>query len=537
LNPIQVIDGKYRIVRQLGEGGMGAVYEARNLGTGRRVAVKVIVPEVFAKNSPESIAGITKRFQREARAAGAIESRHIAQVLDTGVDAKGGFPYMVIEYLEGEDVSQAKKRLGGALPPDLALRIASQACAGLQKAHDSQVVHRDIKPANLYLAKQEGGEILVKLLDFGIAKISLDRLLSAENAALTHTGMLLGSPLYMSPEQAQNAKDMDHRTDIWSLGVVLYECLAGLPPAADCNSLGSLILKICAGPSNIQDRAAWVTPEVAEIVHKALAVDPAMRFQSAAAMGDAIRAVLGGGHAIDPSMLVPLSSPVRSTRAPRHVGSLAYLKTVPAPESGNSAGTVPSTSTTAGFSQPGGAVPTRPRAMPVLLGSLVALGTIAAGGFGLYRMGTRAIAPHSETLAASSPPPSASSAPPETSVAIAPLPTASAPAAVVDPAPPSQPPPQTTRSSPPPTRSAGVAPPQPVAHAAPVVPPAGAAPATSPPSDDDAVPDTVMLTKGGRLVGAVMEEDPRKGITIRLLDGTVRHLAPGEFKQVLYRGR
>src|SRR5436190_7208260 len=147
-----VVDGKYQIVRPLGEGGMGTVYEARHLGTGRRVAVKVIVNEALAK-SPDIIA----RFQREARAAGSIESQHIAHVLDTGQDRDTGNPYMVMEYLHGEDVSKAIERVG-PLHPELAMRIIAQACAGLQKAHDAGVVHRDIKPANLYLVHQDAGE-------------------------------------------------------------------------------------------------------------------------------------------------------------------------------------------------------------------------------------------------------------------------------------------------------------------------------------------------------------------------------------------
>jgi serine/threonine-protein kinase len=161
-----VIDGKYQIIRQLGEGGMGAVYEARHMGTGRRVAVKVIVGEALAKS-----ADIVARFRREAMASGSIESQHIAQVLDTGVDAQSGSPYMVMEMLVGEDVQQAIRRVG-PFAPELALRVVAQACLGLHKAHEAGVVHRDIKPANLYIARRDGGDLVVKLLDFGIAKVT-----------------------------------------------------------------------------------------------------------------------------------------------------------------------------------------------------------------------------------------------------------------------------------------------------------------------------------------------------------------------------
>jgi eukaryotic-like serine/threonine-protein kinase len=164
----QVIDQKYQVVRLLGKGGMGAVYEARHVGTGRRVAVKVILNE---NGLPQHV-DVLARFQREARAAGAIESMHITQVLDTGVDPRGGHPYLVMEYLAGEDLHQTLERLG-PLSPDLALRIAVQACLGLAKAHEGGVVHRDIKPANIFLARQDAGQIWVKLLDFGIAKAKM----------------------------------------------------------------------------------------------------------------------------------------------------------------------------------------------------------------------------------------------------------------------------------------------------------------------------------------------------------------------------
>jgi serine/threonine-protein kinase len=311
VNSIQIVDGKYRIERLLGEGGMGAVYEARHLGTGRRVAVKVIAGDALGEVDDDAI----ERFQREARAAGAIESRHIAQVLDTGVDPRGDFPYIVMEYLQGEDLSKAMVRLA-PFAPELALRIVSQACAGLKEAHLANVIHRDVKPANLYLVRQDGGDVIVKLLDFGIAKIRLDPMSSGERAVLTTTGITLGSPLYMSPEQARGAKDVDHRSDIWSLGIVLHECLSGATPYAECASYGELVLSICGEQRFVQDVAPWVSGEIAELVDTALAVDPARRFQSAGEMGAAIRKVLKSGHAIDESMLVPLAPDVRARMLP-----------------------------------------------------------------------------------------------------------------------------------------------------------------------------------------------------------------------------
>jgi eukaryotic-like serine/threonine-protein kinase len=309
---LPIIDGKYQLVRKLGEGGMGAVYEARHRGTGRRVAVKVIAGASLEKN-PE----VVSRFQREAMASGAIESQYIAQVLDTGVDPATGSPYTVMELLVGEDVEQAIHRLG-PLSPDLALRIMAQACLGLKKAHESGVVHRDIKPANLFLAKREDGDVIVKLLDFGIAKVKIDQLASGEGVGLTRTGAMLGSPLYMSPEQARGKKDLDHRTDIWSLGVVFYEALAGTTPHGHVDTLGELILQICSTPPRlVQEIAPWVPASVAGIVHKALALDPAHRFASTSDMLAAIRAELPSGNHVTEAMFVPLSQATRGAALPK----------------------------------------------------------------------------------------------------------------------------------------------------------------------------------------------------------------------------
>jgi eukaryotic-like serine/threonine-protein kinase len=308
----QVIDRKYQVVRLLGKGGMGAVYEARHLGTGRRVAVKVILNE---DGLPKHV-DVLARFQREARAAGAIESMHITQVLDTGIDADAGHPYLVMEYLAGEDLHQTLERLG-PLAPDLALRIAFQACLGLAKAHEGGVVHRDIKPANIFLARQDAGQIWVKLLDFGIAKAKMEQFASREQAMLTQTGSIVGSPHYMSPEQATGAKTIDPRTDIWSLGVVLYEALAGRTPFAEKDTLGSLIVAICSEPlPPLQQRAPWVPMEVAALVHRALERDPAARFHSVADMLTATRALLPYGHMVSEEMMAPIPPEARAVVAP-----------------------------------------------------------------------------------------------------------------------------------------------------------------------------------------------------------------------------
>ncbi len=293
------LDQRYLILGLLGEGGMGAVYEARHLGTGRRVAVKVITSKLAQDDA------VMARFEREARAAGAIESEHIASVLDSGRDRATGLPFLVMELLAGEDVDQLLRRLG-PLPPELALCIVAQACMGLIKAHDARVLHRDIKPANLFLARRDGGEFSVKLLDFGVAKMQADDSFE-HHQELTATSNLIGSPIYMSPEQARNMKDVDGRTDLWSLGIVLFKMLAGRTPYRNSRGLGELIVAICSVPAPpIQSLAHWVTYEVAEIVHRALQIDRNLRFQSAEELLNECRILLPHGFSIREDMLQPL---------------------------------------------------------------------------------------------------------------------------------------------------------------------------------------------------------------------------------------
>ena len=409
----QVIDQKYQVVRLLGKGGMGAVYEARHLGTGRRVAVKVILNE---NGLPQHI-DVLARFQREARAAGAIESMHITQVLDTGVDPRGGHPYLVMEYLAGEDLNQTLERLG-PLPPDLALRIAVQACLGLAKAHEGGVVHRDIKPANIFLARQDAGQIWVKLLDFGIAKAKMEQFASREHAMLTQTGSIVGSPHYMSPEQATGAKTIDPRTDIWSLGVVLYESLAGRTPFAEKDTLGSLIVAICSEPlPPLQQRAPWVPMEVAALVHRALERDPEARFRSVADMVTAMRALLPQGHMVTEEMVAPLPPEARAVIAPtlllaRHPSSGASSPSIRT----QALTALPPHGTGPGIETSLPRAPTSSRALRVVPMALGGVLLLVAAGLGLRHVLARPAAPPvaPPALAVAPSLPAASPAPPVT---------------------------------------------------------------------------------------------------------------------------
>jgi cytochrome c peroxidase len=307
---IGTVLGKYRLLRKVGEGGMGGVYEAQHTSTGRRVAVKILKETLAADVS------IVERFGREARAAGAIESEHVAHILDFGRDEATGHAYLAMEFLDGEDVGKLAARLS-PVPPDLALRIAAQACAGLQRAHEAGIVHRDIKATNIFAAHRDEGAVTIKILDFGIAKVE-DAELSAGFGSLTQTGGMVGTPHYMSPEQFRNSKNVDHRTDIWSLGIVLYQLLTGHLPTEGAGSVGEILFQlITVGARPVQDYAPWVPPEASTLVHRALRTDPNDRFQSVSLMLEAIKPLLPGGRAISLDMFVPLTLEQRDYVAPR----------------------------------------------------------------------------------------------------------------------------------------------------------------------------------------------------------------------------
>ena len=307
----RTLGGKYEMVRLLGQGGMGAVYEARN-HLGKRFAVKLLLKAEFAQDQ-----GLVQRFFREAKASAAIESEHIVEVYDTGVDQETNFPFIIMEMLKGEDLEHTIARVG-ALNTVGAARVISQAALGLAKAHEAGIVHRDIKPANIFMTAKDSGDLVVKILDFGIAKQALDALASGEGAGLTKTGSMLGTPLYMSPEQAQGLKTIDARTDIWSLGMCLYEALSGRTPWGDVDTLGALILSICSRDvAPLQDLAPWVPPALAQVVHQCLLRDVSQRMPSARALADALGPFSDGSRVITPDVLIGVADVQRGTVAPR----------------------------------------------------------------------------------------------------------------------------------------------------------------------------------------------------------------------------
>ncbi len=222
--------GRYLIVRRIGEGGMGAVYEAKHTVIGKRVAVKVLL-EKFHSNRD-----LVARLLQEARLASSIGHENIVDVTDFGT-TDDGRSFVVMEFLDGEPLSQLVMR-EAPLPVERSLRIARQVASALGAAHAKGIYHRDVKPENVYLVRR-GDADFVKVVDFGISKaVKQGSEDPAESYRLTHTGLLLGTPLYMSPEQARGEDDLDHRVDIWALGVMLYECLTGEVPFRANNYLG-----------------------------------------------------------------------------------------------------------------------------------------------------------------------------------------------------------------------------------------------------------------------------------------------------------
>ena len=311
-----VVDGKYEIGQLIGEGGMGAVYEAHSSSTGRDVAIKLI--------SNESVAQDEVRFEREAQAAAKVRSPHIVEILDAGHDAKTGHPYMVMERLIGENMLAVLRRLG-PLPIELAVRVGIQTSLGLFKAHSVGVVHRDIKPANLFLS-EDGDGLVLKLLDFGVAKFKMDQATDSANESLTRTGSMLGSPMYMSPEQARGLKTIDHRADIWSLGIVLYQLLSGKTPHAGIDGLGELIITICSEePEPLDERASWVPTKLAEVVHGALKLASDARYQDANEFAKALMSCLAdpNDYALRKDMLVALTDEQKAVRAELPAGQAA----------------------------------------------------------------------------------------------------------------------------------------------------------------------------------------------------------------------
>jgi serine/threonine-protein kinase len=275
----QVIAGKYQVQGVLGEGGMGVVVSAWHLGLEQRVAIKLLLTHMRQSDS-----SALERFQREARAAARIQSEHVCRVLDTG-HLEDGTPFLVMEYLEGADLSDELVRRGRFETLD-AVRYVREACVALMHAHQAGVIHRDLKPANLFLVQRADGSRMIKVLDFGVSKSISST--GAPNLTLTKTSAMVGSPIYMSPEQLNSSKDVDGRTDIWALGIILYELIAGRTPFYG-ESIAQLVNAVLnTEPETMANLSIELPQGLEQVMRKALSKARDQRYASARELYNAL---------------------------------------------------------------------------------------------------------------------------------------------------------------------------------------------------------------------------------------------------------
>ena len=288
--------GAYRVIRKIGEGGMGTVYLGEHTLLGRQAAIKVLLPKVSGNDE------IVQRFFNEARAVTRISDPGVVQVFDFGY-ADDGSAFIVMELLAGEAMDQRLARIGTFSVAD-ALRLARLACASLGAAHAKGIIHRDLKPENLYIVDDPGvtGGERVKILDFGIAKLSGDD----PGAIKTRTGVLMGTPVFMSPEQCRGAGEVDQRSDIYAMGCVLFAMLAGKPPFFG-DASGELIVAHLREPAPLVSSRVQVAPEVDALVQRCLEKQLAARFQTMAEVVAAIDDVLGA----EPSVTTLQTGPTK----------------------------------------------------------------------------------------------------------------------------------------------------------------------------------------------------------------------------------
>ena len=342
VQPGDILAGRYRVEQVLGSGGMGVVVAAEHIELREKVAIKFLLDEA-ADN-----AELAERFLREARAAVKIKSEHVVRIIDVG-RLPSNAPYMVMEYLAGEDLSQTLER--GRVAIEDAVDYVIQSCEAMNVAHRSGIVHRDLKPANLFLTQRPDGSPIIKVLDFGISKV-----ISAEAAqlSLTQTQTMMGSPLYMSPEQMRSSKDVDRRTDIWALGVILHELISGDVPFSG-TTFPEVLMKVMAEPAPPLRSIRPEVPEALEaVVLRCLAKAPSDRHSSVAALAVALAPFASGRtlglqsrlqHSLSEpprtAALAPQPAPVLLSSTRIEIGSQAAE--LPRPDyTAGDAGTLPS---------------------------------------------------------------------------------------------------------------------------------------------------------------------------------------------------
>jgi serine/threonine protein kinase len=300
LAPGTLLRDKYRLDREIGRGGMGSVWRATRIDLGTDLAVKVM------HGGASQRAAALGRFEREAKAAASLSSPHVVRIIDFGIDEVSAHAFLAMELLVGESLDERLKR-NGRLAPALVASVVTQVGRALNQAHGLGIVHRDLKPANVFLVRNED-EDMVKLLDFGIAKAEG----GMDEALLTETGNVLGTPHYMSPEQLSSSRGVDHRADLWSLAIIACECLTGQRPFR-ADSLGELAMRISIGRCEPPSSVASVPVGFDAWFARATQIDPAQRFQSASQLSAALTALVaasdgrgqlsGASAALDPTLL------------------------------------------------------------------------------------------------------------------------------------------------------------------------------------------------------------------------------------------
>lgn len=367
--PGDVVAGKYEITRLLGRGGMGLVFEAVHRKLDQRVALKFLLAD--DTNPADSIA----RFEREARAAARLQSPHVVRVMDVDVTSDG-MHFIVMEYLEGHDLAK-ELRSRSQLPVPEAVDWILQACAGVAEAHERGIVHRDLKPGNLFLA---GG--VVKVMDFGISKLAG----RPGEAELTTTETMLGTPSYMAPEQILSAKTIDHRADVWALGVVLYRVLSGALPFSAPSATALAVAIATGAPVPITEVAPTIPPALGAAVMKCLSREPGGRHADVAALAAAIAPFGSGTFSFEAARVIPSSG--RVAHAAR--ASSPSLPSLPSAERDTNAASA--------LSNGSPATPATPRAPGLGPGALLGIAAVLViAGVGAWRFASPSAASSSSS--------------------------------------------------------------------------------------------------------------------------------------------
>ncbi len=524
----QLLDNKYKIVRIIGEGGMGAVYEGENVRIHHRVAIKVLHPNIAADT------GARERFEREAQAAGRIGSDHIVEVFDLG-ELPSGARYMVMEFLAGEPLSQRIQTLGRMTPEQVA-PLMLQLLEGLGAAHDAGIVHRDLKPENVFLQRAKGGHDFVKIVDFGVSKFGQLSGGSSSGMSMTRTGAVVGTPYYMSPEQVKGQKNVDHRSDLYSAGIVLFEAVTGRLPF-EAETFNELIFRIALEPPlDPQVAVPGLDPEFAKIVRKSAAREVGDRYQTAPEFAAAIAGWMQYANVTSPSVQIgssvmtafprppstssPYNTPGPQNHTPNpqnysnvphgsqpgatHTPNPQNFSGTPNPQQPVQAATMALEKTTASGSvlNQSASATRKKSGGGIAAVAAVAVVVVAAAGFGVLKMRGSA-APQAPQAAAMAAPQVAPAPAASAEVAAAPAPS---PAPAPEPAASAQLAPEPSASDEPRPRPANTAAPRPVApaqapaHHAPAVAAAPvaaapAAPAASTPSSETTIKGRTVRTE------------------------------------------